>query len=249
MHPAKDFYDEWASFYDAENDGQAIGDVEFYVDLARDVDGPVLEVGCGTGRVYLELLRAGVDAHGIDVSGEMLDVLESHAGEAGLSARVRRADVTEFEPARTYDLAIIPSRAFLHVLSLDDQRATLRTLREALGPDGRLALNFFAPDLEWIAEWYGEPSTETVAHEGHEYRVTSLTELEDDIEWIARERRTVERDGETIREAEFRLKLVTKREFELLLETTGWSDWAVFGGFDREPLADVSQEQVWIVEK
>ena len=226
-----------------------LADVEFYVDTAREVDGPVLEVGCGTGRIYLELLRAGVDADGIDVSGEMLDVLERRAAEEGLSPRVRQADVVDFEPDRSYELVIVPFRTFLHVLSLADQQATLRTLRTALEPGGRLVLNVFAPDLDVIADRYGEPVTETVERDGEEFRVTSVTELEDDLEWIARERRTVERDGEILAESTFRLKLLTKREFELLCETTGWSTWTVYGGFDREPLVDASQELVWVLEK
>ena len=249
MHPAKDFFDEWAPIYDAYYGTREIGDREFYVTLASEVDGPVLEVGCGTGRVYRDLLRAGVDAHGIDASGEMLDVLERRAEEECLTPQVRQADVTDFEPEREYELAIVPFRTFLHVISLDDQRAALRTLREALAPGGRLALNFFAPNPEVIAERYGEPRSETVEHDGREYLVTSLSELEDEVEWIVRERRTVERDGEVLREASYRMKLVTKREFELLLVTTGWSDWEVYGGFDREPLANAGQELVWIVEK
>ena len=248
MHPAKEFFDEWAPYYDAYYDRE-LADVEFYVDLAREVDGPVLEVGCGTGRIYLELLRAGVDADGIDVSGEMLEVLERRAAEEGLSPRVRQADVVDFEPDRSYELVIVPFRTFLHVLSLADQQATLRTLRAALEPGGRLVLNVFAPDLDVIADRYGEPTTETVEHDGGEFRVTSVTDLEDDLEWIARERRTVERDGEILAESTFRLKLLTKREFELLCETTGWSAWTVYGGFDREPLEDASQELVWVLEK
>lgn len=59
MHAARGFFDAWAEFYDVEYGEQDIGDEEFYVDLARQADGPVLEVGCRTGRIYLELLRAG----------------------------------------------------------------------------------------------------------------------------------------------------------------------------------------------
>lgn len=249
MHPAKAFFDDWAGFYDDYYREQDIGDREFYVDLAREAGGPVLEVGCGTGRIYLELLRADVDAYGIDVSDEMLDVLRERAEGAGLSPRVRRADVTDFDPKREYALVIVPFRAFLHVLGLENQQAALRNLRTALVPGGRLVLNFFPPNVEWIAERYGEPQTDAIEHDGRTYRVTSLSELEDDVEWIVREHRTVERDGEVISESAFRLELVTKREFELLCETTGWSDWTVYGGFDREPLEHAGQEQVWFVEK
>lgn len=249
MHPAKEHFDDWAGIYDDYYADQEIGDRAFYVELAREADGPVLEVGCGTGRIYLELLRADVDAYGIDVSGEMLDVLRERAEDVDRSPHVRQADVTDFQPEREYALVIVPFRAFLHVIRLEDQQAALRTLREALAPGGRLVLNFFTPDIDWIAERYGEPQTEMLERDGQTYQITTLSELEDDVEWIVRERRTVEHDGEVVSESTFRLTLVTKREFELLCETTGWSDWNVYGGFDREPLERAGQEQVWIVEK
>jgi cyclopropane fatty-acyl-phospholipid synthase-like methyltransferase len=63
----------------------------------RPYDGSVLEVGCGTGRIYLDLLRAGVDADGIDLSAAMLEEPRRKAAEAGLEPNVGRADTTTFE--------------------------------------------------------------------------------------------------------------------------------------------------------
>lgn len=248
MHPAKGFFDAWADVYDADYREQEIGDVEFYVDLARDAAGPVLEVGCGTGRVYLDLLRAGVDAYGIDVSAEMLAVLEQNAAERGLTPRVRQADMTDFEPNREYALVIVPFRTFLHNVTMADQKATLRNLHRALAPGGRLALNFFVPSFEVICENYGERERRTIKRGDDQYVVADVTEIEDEVDQLVRVTRTLRRDGEVIREATFRLTLVSKREFELLLETTGWDDWTVNGGFDGEPV-DEAEELVWIAEK
>lgn len=251
MHPAEGFFDAWADFYDDDYREQEIGDRDFYVDLARAADGPVLEAGCGTGRIYLELLAAGVDATGIDISRESLATLERKAESRGLAPEVdvRRADMRDFEPEREYALVVVPFRAFLHNVTLADQRAALESFRGALAPDGRLALNAFVPDFEVICESYGEPTTRTVEHEGAEYEVTDVTRLVDDVEQVAEGTRTVERDGEVVREASFRIALIPKRQFELLFETTGWSDWRVCGGFDRQPLEDASQEMVWIARK
>lgn len=249
MDPSKPFFDAWATAYDAfyaEQDGD---DIEFYVDIATEADGPVLEVGCGTGRIYLPMLDVGVDAYGIDLSAEMLAVLRDRATERGLTPHVRQADMTAFEPERTYELIIVPFRTFLHNLSCADQQAALRHFRKALAPDGRLVLNFFVPNFELICTQYGDPRTKTIEYDGDVCRVTILTELEDQVDQIVRERRTLERDGDQLIEATFRLTLISKREFELLLETTGWDDWTVYGGFDHEPLQNASQEMVWIVEK
>ncbi|MDY6819087.1 MAG: class I SAM-dependent methyltransferase [Halobacteriales archaeon] len=249
MHPAKGFFDTWADLYDADYEDQDIGDVEFYVDLARDIDGPVLEVGCGTGRIYLELLEAGVDAYGFDISDEMLAVLEQKAADAGVTPHVRHADMTDFTPEREYALAIVPFRTFLHNITLADQQAALRNLHQALEPDGRLALNFFVPSFEVICNRYGEPETRTVTYNDDEYTVRDVTDIRDEVEQIVEVNRTLEHDDEVIREATFQLTLISKPEFELLLETTGWSDWTGYGGFDGEPLEDGAQEMVWIADK
>ncbi|GAA5432513.1 tRNA 5-carboxymethoxyuridine methyltransferase [Haloarcula japonica] len=249
MDLAKDFFDEWASFYDANYEDQEIGDVEFYVDLAAETDGPVLEVGCGTGRIYLELLRAGVDADGIDISAEMLDVLEQKADEAGLTPSVRQADMTDFVTSREYDLIIVPFRTFLHNVTVAEQKAALRQFRETLAPDGRLALNFFVPSFDMISQSYGEPQTRSVTYQGEEYIVTNISRLVDEVAQTVETERTIEYDGDVVRQATFQLALLSKSEFELLLETTGWSDWTGYGGFDRQPLKDGAEEMVWVAEK
>lgn len=225
MHPAREYFDVLAEFYDAVQRDRDLGDVDFYVGLARESGGPVLEVGCGTGRVYLELLEAGVDAHGIDVSRGMLDVLERKAAERGLTPRVRVADMRDFGAEQEYALVVVPFRTFLHNTTLSGQQAALRSFREALAPGGRLALNFFVPSFEVICAEYGVPETRTVERGGEEYEVTVVSELADEVAQVVEVTRSIERDGEAIGDASFRVALVSRREFELLLETTGWSDW------------------------
>lgn len=249
MDAAKEFYDAWAAFYDADYADQDIGDEEFYLDLAQNADGPVLEVGCGTGRIYLDLLRAGVDAYGIDISESMLETLREKARERGLAPTVRQADMAAFQPEREYDLVIVPFRAFLHNLTLADRRATLQNLHDALTPGGTLALNVFVPSFEVICESYGEEETRTVTRDGEEYCITDVAEIEDEVAQVVRAERTVERDGDVVRDGTFRIALVSKAEFELLFEQTGWSDWTGYGGFDGEPLEVGAREMVWVAKK
>ncbi|SFC45449.1 Methyltransferase domain-containing protein [Halobiforma haloterrestris] len=245
---ASAYFDDLAEFYDAVHDEG--DDVAFYRDLALEADGPVLEVGCGTGRIHLELLRAGVDADGIDVSSDSLAVLREKAAEEGLKPSVREADVTDFDPDREYGLAIVPFRAFLHLLEVDDRLAALERLHDALAPGGRLALNAFAPNFEIICEEYGEWIETDFAVDGREYTHRTVTELVDELEGIARIRTDVrDADGERVVEASNRIALVSKAEFALLFRCSPFSSWEVSGGFDGDPLEDVSQEMVWIAER
>ncbi len=71
-------FDLWAEWYDYMFKGRE-EDVKFYVKEAEKAKGKVLEIACGTGRVYLELLRKGIDAYGIDISDELLNVLRNKA--------------------------------------------------------------------------------------------------------------------------------------------------------------------------
>lgn len=255
MNHAEQFFDALAPYYDdvySEDRARSAGHgekVAFYLELAREADGPVLEVGCGTGRVYLELLAAGVDAYGFDVSAGMLDELERGATDRGLDPSVRQADMADFEPRRTYDLVVIPGRGFLHNVTRTDQQRTLRRIRDALADDGRLVCNFLTPDLAAIGDEVGRTETRTFDHGGEEYTFEMRDEFEDEIAQVVRGERAVrDGDGEVVAETSFRIKLVSRDEFALLLETAGYSDWEVYGGFDREPLTAPDQEMVWFAE-
>ena len=73
---APEFYDRCAAFYDGDYEAAGYDrDVPFYVELARESGGPVLEMGCGTGRVLLPVARAGIEIAGVDASARMLERL------------------------------------------------------------------------------------------------------------------------------------------------------------------------------
>ncbi|KAB1193729.1 methyltransferase domain-containing protein [Haloferax sp. MBLA0076] len=240
-----DYYDTWARVYDAE--GTPTRDVSYYVDRAVDVGGRVLEVGCGTGRIYLELLRAGVDADGIDLSMGMLDQLRENAAADGLDPNVWQADMRDFTVSDPYDLVIVPFRAFLHNLTIDDQLSALRSLLDATADDGELVLNFYAPDCEFVVENYGTEEVEAVEIDGEQYRVLHRADFEDEVAGIVRGEKVLfdENDDVVVSES-YRLKSVTKREFELLLRLVGASSWEVTN-FDGDPPTSVTDELVWSI--
>jgi len=239
-------FDGWAEYYDTIYDEQEIGDREFYVDLATNADGPVLEVACGTGRIYNELLAAGVDADGLDASRDMLDRLEAKAADRGLDPTVWQDDMREFDAPREYALVTIPFRSFLHLTTVEDQLATLERVREHLQPGGRLAMNVFIPDHEIMAEGM------TLDHEfeldGHTYRQHDESETVDPATPIIHTERELYRDGDLVLETSFDLKAIYRREMELLVRLAGFSEWAVYGDFERSPVTEESTEQVWVIE-
>lgn len=251
MDGTGEFYDPVAPSYASPSleDDDLEDDVRFYRELAREADGPVLEVGVGTGRIYLELLADGIDVDGIDVSAEMVAQLREYAADHDLEPSVWVDDVLTFEPDREYDLVYAPEEVINFFSSVEDQRSALRSIREVLAPGGRFATNMGVPQFETIVENHGEPIEKNFSGTDGQYRIVRTAYLEDELEQLARIEREVYREGELVGHRETTVSLMPKRQCELLWEVTGFDDWEVYGGFDRDPLESSDQEMVWVLER
>lgn len=245
---ARQYSDGIAEFYDSYYGPQS--DLEFYRNLAADTDGPVLEVGCGTGRIYLSLLKDDIDTDGIDVSPEMVSTLREKADDEGLDSNVRQADVTEFESDRSYALVIAPFRVFMNLLTPEDQLAALTRVYEALEPGGTLAFNVFSPDYDIICSDYGEWDERMVSVDGRQLRFRMRTEIADPVANHARLTLRIETEsGDRVREESKLLNLCSRDTYDLLFRLSPFSTWSVYGGFDRQPLESTTQEMVWLAQK
>ncbi len=241
-------FNNWASTYDLIY-GNYKEDISFYVDSARAAVGKVLEVACGTGRIYLELLKAGVEAYGIDIADKELEVLRSKAAALNLEPKVKMADMRNFRLQDEFKLIIIPFRAFLHNITPVDQLRTLKACRRHLAPGGKLALNFFYPDPRKIAGNYGKNIHEAVESSGGNLERVTKSHFADETEQIVEINDSLKRAGKTIWRDTFTLAFIYKREFDLLLKSAGFTRWQVYGGFDYQPLTSNKQEMVWVIER
>lgn len=240
-------FERWAKVYDLMY-GEYREDVDFYVKEARRARGKVLEIACGTGRIYLELLKEGIDAYGIDISESMLKVLRKKAKRLGLKPKVKRADMKTFRLKERFSLIIIPFRSFLHNLTAEDQIKTLKNVRRHLASHGRLILNFFYPDPERILN-YGKEQKFVIRAGNKTYIQTVKSYFIDEPNQIVESIVSLKKGNKTFWKQKFRIAFIYKREFELLLRLAGFTRWKVYGGFNREPLKSHKQEMVWIAEK
>lgn len=159
-----DSYDVSAKHYDAAYaklaEKRVLVDLSFYVDLARQSGGPVLEVGCGTGRVLLAIAREGIEIEGVDNSSAMLAVLKKHlaAEPASLRDRVKlhEGDMRSFRLPAQFPLVIIPFRPMQHMYTPQDQLAALKTAVAHLSDGARLAFDVFYPKFEVIPTGIGK---------------------------------------------------------------------------------------------
>jgi len=248
-----DFYRFIAPYYDSDYVDHD-QDVTFYVELARESGGPVLEMGCGTGRVLLNTARAGVPVCGLDSSREMLDILQQKLRSVPKDVRERVSfilgDMRTAALGEKFALITAPFRGVQHLYSREDQRAWLRNVRRHLRPGGHLCFDVFQPDYDYIAGPTGPVvECETVDPETHRRtRRIARTSPRPEIQQIELHFRWVTEDasGKLLSEDEANtsMRWFTRAEIESLLELEGFEITDYWGSFDREPFGEGSPEQV-----
>jgi SAM-dependent methyltransferase len=147
-------YDFIADLYDHVGLYRDRPDIHFFVEAATTAGSPVLEVGCGTGRVLIPTARAGVAIVGLDVSSHMLAECRKRLLDEPESvqrrARLVEADMREFDLGSRFTLATIPFRPFQHLLTVEDQLSCLACIHRHLVDEGTLILDVFNPSLDLL---------------------------------------------------------------------------------------------------
>ena len=224
-------YDGFAPIYDVWS-ADMTDDVDFYVDLAREADEPVVELAVGTGRVAIPIAeRTGKRVIGIDSSPAMLAVARDRAAAAGVSLELHEGDMRDFALTEQASLVICPYRALLHLSTWRDRRAVFELVAAALRPGGRFAWNAFVFDFSIASRidrtWQEDP----VRHYVEQFPADNRVDV------------TVD-EGPSIS-----LWWVSRGEWEGLLDVSGLETEALYGWFDRRPFDEESREFVWIARK
>jgi ubiquinone/menaquinone biosynthesis C-methylase UbiE len=225
-------YDAFAPIYDRLAAGM-IEDVDFYVALAEEATGPVVELAVGTGRIAIPIAeRTGRRVIGIDVSTAMLDVARSRAVEAGVELDLRHGNMLDFTLDERTDLIICPARSMLHLRDHDERATAMRCTRDVLVPGGRFAWNAFAFDPKVAAEidglWREEQGVRSRSTYHYDERRIDL-ELENG--------------------AKVPLWWVDREEWEAAIALAGLELEALYGWFDRRPFDESSREFVYVTRR
>lgn len=141
----------FAKFYDVIYDKLRTCDSDFYLKKIIECKGSILEVGVGTGRIFIDAMKKGSDIYGIDVSKSMIDVLRSNISDDNHN-RVFVKDARDFNLGVKFDLIIMPFRTFSHFIDTDEQLKVLNNIHNHLNSDGRLIFDVFNPDLSLMKE-------------------------------------------------------------------------------------------------
>ena len=231
-------YDAFCAFYDEWSEHMT-EDVAFYVELAREADGPLVELGVGNGRVAIPLAREmGRPVLGIDSSAGMLASARSRAREAGVELELREGDMRDFVLEEPAALVYSPFRALLHLPTWRDRRRVFERVSGALRPGGRFAWNAFVfnPRVAVEADGREEPHAEG-------------SEIRQIVRHVPPDNRIDIRAWKGDLGFETSVWWVTRSEWEGLVDVAGLEVEALYGWFDRRPFDDAASEYVWVTRK
>jgi len=244
-----------------------VADVAFYVNAVREYGDPVLELGCGTGRVTMALAEAGFRVTGLDASQRMLERCEKKlAGrprELQQRVKIVQGDMAAFELGQKFRTVIIPFRPFQHLLEVRDQMACLDRVREHLWAEGRrsaekrgrLIFDVFQTDPERMHDpaFHREaPVTEYTTADGRRVRTVERTAefhralQRNDVEMIFYVQDANGKEERLV--FAWTLRYFFRYEVEHLLGRCGFRVAAEYGGFDKSPLVDASPEMIFVGE-
>jgi len=238
-----------AAFYDIMHDGHG-DDVGLWLSFAGRTDRPVLEVGCGTGRIALELARAGHAVTGIDPSPAMLAIARQRADDDALDVEFHEGTLGQVAlPGDHFGLVLVPYDVFLYGRDGEEQLAMLRAIGALLHFSGQLVL-----DLPGPASWL-DPTTNGQPVLVHSSLLPSGEHLdvwqihEDDLALQSRVLRvTYERTspgGEVRRALSVHdLRYVYRFEIEYLLHLAGLVLIGIHGDYDLGPLTNDSERMI-----
>jgi SAM-dependent methyltransferase len=223
-------------------------DLAFWLDLATKQLGPILELGCGSGRIFIPLAQAGRRVVGLDNDPGMLALLKDHLPpEFGQNALVIQADFTRFHLACSFGLIFMACNTY-STLSPDGRRSTLDCVRRHLQPGGVFAASL--PNPDWLRNLPARSPVEVeeiFPHplDGEPVQVSSAwrrNQREFILDWYYDH---LLPDG-TVERLAVQLKhgLTPVEDYLEEVRLAGFSQVQTFGGFDRSPFTGEGPELI-----
>lgn len=235
-----DIYDA-ADIYDLKYETYR-DDIPWYLGLAADEGGSVLELGCGTGRLTEALVKAGADVTGIDRSESMLERARERVGSRAVLVNGDMRHLADsFLEEQSFRLVLAPFNVLMHLYTLDDQDAAFAGIHALLEPGGLLALDLYVPDfvpddvVQAVPEWN---------HLAGDRGQVFMRQLHDPLKQLLTSHYVLDAtDGDgLVRRRQIRLLQRYWGHFELqrALRQASFRQIRFYGGFDRSRFTEKS---------
>jgi len=232
-------------------------DFNFYKWVTQVFGDPILEVGCGTGRVLIPTALAGFQIIGIDPNASRVKICVEKIAENGVSdnASALVASILDYQTEQRFALVTMPFRSFQHILTPAEQEIALRNILNLLQPGGHCIIDIFNPNIQFLAN----------AKLGEEIRGESAVPLPDgrSVELCSRvvERNYAQQtqhceeiyivrdtDGSEHRIVlPFTTRYTFKYEIEHLSRLVGFRVLETFGDFERTPFGDEASDEILMI--
>jgi len=245
MSKHDDYPDFVARFYDViyANLRDAV-DKTYYLKKIKQCKGPVLEIGVGTGRIFIPALADGADIYGIDVSANMIAKLKKQIASCHRK-RVKVQNAIKLKLSKKFDLIIAPFRVMSHVIQTEEQIRVLNNVYQHLNRNGIFIFDLYVPNLKLLIEGMDR----RVDFEG-EYepgkkliRRSSVTsDLINQISYVTMESQWDENGKQKSKEWQFLMRFYFRYELEHLIARSKLTLVNIYGNFDENPLSSTSKE-------
>jgi SAM-dependent methyltransferase len=239
---------DYPEFYDLVMRQNPSAEV-FYLDEARRCGGPILELGCGSGRFSIPLARSGLEVVAGDLSPAMLH--RARASAKGVDVEFIELDMREFElPKRKFGLIFIAANSIMHLYNANEFRQCFQTIARHLAPGGALAFDAFVPDVRMLAR---DPDhRHPVGHFTHDQLGEVILEETTDYDAADQINRGTwywsTRTKSDFLVTPLHMRQLFPQELPLIIEAGGLRLVARYGDFDRSPFQSRSRRQVCVCE-
>lgn len=253
-------YDLIAKYYDLRPRGSQ-KEINFYINEARRSRGPVLELGCGTGRITTPIAHAGINILGVDESAKMLKIAKSKTELLGRHKKCiafSKQNMEDFKSHKLFSLIIIPYKTFLYLTKPEDQVACLGNCFRHLKRNGKLIIDIYSPRLDVINHCLTQKSkweyVETLIDKKNKLTIKRYDKrvYRPEIQVLEQTSKYIEynQNHKEMRQIKMRTtsRYIFRYEMEFLLKLAGFEKIFLYGSFNKEKYTNRSKTMLWIAQ-
>jgi SAM-dependent methyltransferase len=218
----------------------------FWLELAHQLGGPILELGCGTGNISIPLTEAGFEVVGLDLSEAMLREARNKTQGRDIPVQWVYGDMTQFSLDRRFSLIILPSNNLCHLLSIEEVEGCFQCVRNHLANAGRFVIDVFVPYLKLLIQ---EPSSKEVLSEYDDPDsggrvVVTVTSVYEPHTQIKRNITCQKSPGRPDVIGHLDMRMFFPQELDALLKYNGFRIHQKYGDYDRNEFGKNSGKQL-----
>jgi SAM-dependent methyltransferase len=231
-------------YYDLVND--FISDLPFYRDLCKSIDGQILELCCGTGRLTIPLAKSGAQITGVDSSESMLSRAKIKANRENLNIDFFLQDIRELNLNHKFEMIFIPFNSLQNIYAVSDLERILAKIKVHLTENGLFVFDIFNPDISLMYESsLKEHKVKEITNENNEHILIKEKCNYDPAAQVNRVTWYYHKN-ENIIEQKLDMRCYFPLEMDMLLKYNGFEIISKYGDFDKNQFTGESLKQIFL---